>query len=59
MTPTTSSRPSRWRHCARSASEVTIPVATAPANESLNELFLLGSRCKVDEKVGSLNREHC
>jgi poly-gamma-glutamate capsule biosynthesis protein CapA/YwtB (metallophosphatase superfamily) len=36
-------------------SEVTVPVAPAPANESPNELMLFGSRYKVGENVGSLN----
>src|SRR6266566_1064690 len=35
-------------------SEVTVPVAPAPANESPNELVLFGTRYKVGEKVGSL-----
>jgi hypothetical protein len=35
-------------------SEVTVPVAPAPANESPNELFLFGTRYKVGDKVGSL-----
>ena len=35
-------------------SEVTVPVAAAPANESPNELALFGTRYKVGENVGSL-----
>ena len=35
-------------------SEVTVPVAPVPANESPNELSLFGTRYKVGEKVGSL-----
>jgi Bacterial capsule synthesis protein PGA_cap len=35
-------------------SEVTVPVAPAPANESPNELSLFGTRYKVGDKVGSL-----
>jgi poly-gamma-glutamate capsule biosynthesis protein CapA/YwtB (metallophosphatase superfamily) len=35
-------------------SEVTVPVAPVPANESPNELILFGTRYKVGEKVGSL-----
>jgi poly-gamma-glutamate capsule biosynthesis protein CapA/YwtB (metallophosphatase superfamily) len=35
-------------------SEVTVPVAPVPANESPNELMLFGTRYKVGEKVGSL-----
>jgi poly-gamma-glutamate synthesis protein (capsule biosynthesis protein) len=35
-------------------SEVTVPVAPAPANEQPNELSLFGTRYKVGEKVGSL-----
>jgi poly-gamma-glutamate capsule biosynthesis protein CapA/YwtB (metallophosphatase superfamily) len=35
-------------------SEVTVPVAPVPANESPNDLSLFGTRYKVGEKVGSL-----
>src|SRR5260370_13607181 len=34
--------------------EVTVPVAPAPANESPNELILFGTRYKVGEKIGSV-----
>src|SRR5262249_6470722 len=35
-------------------SEVTVPVAPVPANESPNELVLFSTRYKVGERVGSL-----
>ncbi len=35
-------------------SEVTVPVAPVPANESPNELMLFGEHYKVGDKVGSL-----